>query len=165
MKIKKLFEIQKELDSHIINEHKLEGKNLVPEKIVAFIVELGELANEIRFFKFWSNKPKSHPNIILEEYVDGVHFLLSLGLDIGANQIVEDDFKIDLITLDNLTDEFIYIISLAIELRKHSTYENYRNLLNRYLSLAYTLGFTEEQIIRAYLSKNLINHKRQEQGY
>jgi len=41
MKIKKLFEMQKELDSHIINEHKLEGKNLVPEKIVAFIVELG----------------------------------------------------------------------------------------------------------------------------
>lgn len=163
--LNELFEMQRELDKHINEEHNLQGIDLIHKKVVAFIVELSELANEIRFFKFWSNKKKSHKNIILEEYIDGVHFLLSLGLEIRADNLIEDNFGIEGNTFENLEDEFLFIINLAITFRWTSTYENYRQLLTRYLSLGHILGFTEKEIFKAYISKNKVNHIRQEQGY
>lgn len=165
MQLKKLFEMQKELDDHIIREHELEGKNLISNKTVAFIVELSELANELRFFKHWSNKGPSEKEVVLEEYVDGLHFLLSLGNGIGADTLIEDDFKFDYVCKADLTEEFIYIIKLAIEFKEVNTYQNYRNLLNRYLSLSKILGFTQEAVVQGYFKKNAINHKRQESGY
>lgn len=165
MELKRLFEMQRELDNHIIQEHELEGKKLIGKKVAAFVVESSELANELRFFKYWSNKGPSSKEIILEEYVDGLHFLLSLGNEIGADTLIEDDFKFDYVCKKNLTEEFIHIIKLAIEFKEVNTYQNYRKLLNRYLSLSKILGFTQEEVVQGYFKKNAINHKRQESGY
>lgn len=54
MNLTKLFETQKILDQRIIKQHGLEGQDLLPQKILALQVELGECANEWRGFKFWS---------------------------------------------------------------------------------------------------------------
>lgn len=63
MNLTKLFEMQRELDARIVKEKGLEGKDLLPQKILALQVELGECANEWRGFKFWSNRqtPKLYP--------------------------------------------------------------------------------------------------------
>lgn len=63
MNLTKLFEMQRELDERIVKEKGLEGKDLLPQKILALQVELGECANEWRGFKFWSNRqePKMFP--------------------------------------------------------------------------------------------------------
>lgn len=165
MQLKKLFEMQRELDAHINREHELEDENLIGKKVAAFVVESSELANELRFFKYWSNKGPSNKEIILEEYVDGLHFLLSLGNEIGADSLIEDNFIINYVCKADLTEEFIHIIKLAIEFKEVNTYQNYRNLLNRYLSLSKILGFTTEEVVEGYFKKNAINHKRQESGY
>lgn len=60
MELKELFEMQKKLDEHIIEEKGLEGQDLLPKKILALQVELGELANEWRGFKFWSEDQESN---------------------------------------------------------------------------------------------------------
>ncbi len=78
-----LLNMQNELDRHIESEHGLQNADLVDKKILALLVELGELANETRCFKFWSKKAPSEQEVILEEYVDGIHFILSLGIEIG----------------------------------------------------------------------------------
>lgn len=54
--------------------------------MLALLVEIGELANETRCFKYWSNKPASEREVILEEYVDGLHFILSIGIDLGIDK-------------------------------------------------------------------------------
>src|SRR5690606_38322929 len=54
MNLSKLFKIQKQLDERIVREKGLEGQDLLDKKILALMVELGELANEWRGFKFWS---------------------------------------------------------------------------------------------------------------
>src|SRR5690625_5238764 len=46
--------MQAELDKKIVKEKGLEGQDLLDKKILALQVELGELANEWRGFKFWS---------------------------------------------------------------------------------------------------------------
>src|SRR5699024_7652437 len=81
MNWKLLFEKQVELDAYITNNHDLSGSDLFEKKILALFVELGELANETRCFKFWSMKERNSNSVILEEYVDNIHFLLSLGLE------------------------------------------------------------------------------------
>ncbi|GAE45933.1 dimeric dUTPase [Mesobacillus boroniphilus JCM 21738] len=82
-----LFKMQKALDSHIESQHGLENEDLFDRKVLALLVEIGELANETRCFKFWSMKPSSERDIILEEFVDGVHFILSLGIECGYENL------------------------------------------------------------------------------
>ena len=78
MNVKKLCEMQEILDQRIMKEHGLEGKNLEDNKILALLVEICELANETRCFKHWSTKGPSEKGILLEEYVDSLHFFLSI---------------------------------------------------------------------------------------
>lgn len=63
MNLTKLFEMQRELDERIIKEKGLEGQNLLSNTVLALQVEIGELANEWRGFKFWSTRqtPKMFP--------------------------------------------------------------------------------------------------------
>src|SRR5690625_909139 len=75
--------MQRELDNYIESNNDLHNKDVFQEKYLALLVELGELANETRCFKFWSMKPPSDKKVILEEFVDGIHFLLSLGNEAG----------------------------------------------------------------------------------
>ncbi|OQP08284.1 dUTP diphosphatase, partial [Geobacillus thermoleovorans] len=74
MKLQKLFEAQRELDEHIDKIHPRE-KTRLEEKILALQTELGEIANEWRQFKFWSNDREPRTERLLEEYVDGLHFV------------------------------------------------------------------------------------------
>lgn len=94
--IEQLYEMQRALDARIIKEKGLEGQDLIPNTVLALQVELGELANEWRGFKHWSNDraPRYEKktaafadpggpfeNItypLLEEYIDCFHFFLSI---------------------------------------------------------------------------------------
>lgn len=81
MDLKNLFIMQEKLDQHIMEQHNLYGKPLFSEKLLALQVEIAELANETRCFKFWSNRGPSSKETILEEYVDCLHFILTIGLE------------------------------------------------------------------------------------
>ncbi|MEH7240344.1 dUTP diphosphatase, partial [Bacillus sp. JJ269] len=48
MDLLQLFKLQKELDDRIAKEHDLQPKKLLKEKMLALLVEIGELANETR---------------------------------------------------------------------------------------------------------------------
>lgn len=159
----KLFQMQKELDTYIENNHDLSEANLFHEKHLALLVELGELANETRCFKFWSTKPGSDPQVILEEYVDVLHFLMSIGLEKGYTYQSEDKIVIE----ENRTesDYFYNVYDAAITYRNQPTDENYQQLFQISLQLGNKLGFTDEAIQKAYLSKNEVNYQRQDQGY
>lgn len=162
MTLEKLFELQYTLDHRIEMEHHLENENLADRKILALLVELGELANETRCFKFWSLKAPSEEQVILEEYVDGVHFLLSLGLVFGF------DKKISISNNEpkkTLVDQFLMVYKAINEFRQSQTFENYEVMFHEYFHLGTVLGFTYEQIITAYMAKNQINHTRQDEGY
>lgn len=155
-----LFAMQRELDARIKEEHQLTG-NQFDERLLALLVELGELANETRSFKFWSKKGPSPQSVILEEYVDGVHFLLSLGLALGYEP---DDFPTGDAYLD-ATDAFLDVFRKVTNFGLSKTEAMYETLVVAYLELGYTLGFTEEMITEAYWAKNEVNHERQNQGY
>ena len=188
MNLKHLFELQRKLDEHIVKEKGLEGQDLLPKKILALQVELGELANEWRGFKFWSEdqEPKTHKfklvksetehgevviptpyNPLLEEYVDCLHFILSIGLDINVDTNINYGMTIS----RDVTEQFFEVYRDVLEVKESVEFEfdgveKYRDLLvPDFLGLGKMLGFTWEQIEQAYLAKNKINHLRQESGY
>ncbi|MEI3606015.1 dUTP diphosphatase [Pseudogracilibacillus sp. SE30717A] len=161
MKWDTLFSMQKNLDEYIFRNHHLAEKDLFEERFLALLVELGELANETRCFKFWSKKDKSDASIILEEYVDNIHFLLSLGLYKGF-EFSEIECST---TYSKETMQFNYVFQTCLEFYKNQTKENYMKMFKEYLHLANLLGFTEADIQEAYHKKNEINYVRQEQGY
>ncbi|WP_121605329.1 dUTP diphosphatase [Virgibacillus sp. Bac332] len=199
MNLDKLFPIQKELDTRIEREKGLEGQNLLDKKILALQVELGELANEWRGFKFWSNKQKPQlaynkgcdeciggisklspllgpyrkceycrVDPLLEEYVDCLHFILSIGLEIKLT--MEDHVKWRRATVvEQFNDLFGYTSDLFKSSDEDWTadeqFNAYEELFAGFLGLGDMLGFTAEQIEQAYLDKNKVNHERQANGY
>lgn len=162
MNLNKLFSMQEILDDRIEKQHNLQDVSLINKKILALIVELGELANETRCFKFWSKKSPSSKEVTLEEYVDCLHFILSIGLynkylDIELNYLNHTD--------SNLTDLFLTLNLSISNFINNQSKENYVNIFNNFLFLGKLLGFTPTDIETAYISKNEINHERQDQGY
>lgn len=161
MELSKLFIMQCELDS-FIQKNRVGHTDVFREKGLALLVELAELANETRSFKFWSTKGPSEKEVILEEYVDSIHFLLSLGIEKEfdsmtnwpAGEVVGD-----------LTELFLQTTESICRFLNELTVESYENVWVHYGAIAKALGFTYSNIIDAYMLKNEENYVRQQTGY
>lgn len=164
MNVEKLFKMQDALDRHIEEKHGLENTDLIEKKILALLVELGELANETRCFKFWSLKGPAAKESILAEYVDGVHFILSLGIACAFKDTVTE--MTDVVDKgQDPTSMFITLYRDIVLFDQDRTESRYRQVFQDYLALGNLLGFSSEDIERAYVDKNQINYDRQKQGY
>jgi len=170
MNLARLFDIQKVLDAAIVEKKGLEGRDTLPEKILALQVELGECANEWRGFKFWSEdrEPRTEAwhmkeihskfpilpikNRLLEEYVDCLHFILSIGLKlkIDFEQLTyELEGNIKTHKYDNITVQFIWLGNTVSNLFPYKE-RDYTLLVCEFIALGEMLGFTWDQIESAY---------------
>lgn len=162
MNLTNLFNMQQQLDTKIETQHQLQNEALTERKILALLVEVGELANETRCFKFWSLKPPAAIDVILEEYVDGIHFILSLGLEIKVNPALSIEDKQD---ERSMTEQFLIVYETITAFKNNQSISQYKKMFEEYLYLGKLLGFSNEQVEKAYVSKNEVNHERQQQGY
>lgn len=161
MQLDKLFAVQKELNDRILREHQLDPATLRKDKFLALLTELGELANETRCFKYWSTRPPAPKEKILEEYVDCLHFILTLGLDAGFTDIEPRLREQEM----DLTSHFIDMFLDVNEMLSVSSKDSYEVLLEDFYSLGLALGFTAREVQAAYLTKNQVNHQRQDEQY
>ncbi|SFB39626.1 dUTP diphosphatase [Clostridium frigidicarnis] len=161
MNLPKLFQLQKNLNDRIEEEHNLNNNSLLPKRILALQVELGELANETRCFKYWSTKGPSDKDTVLEEFVDCLHFILTIGIDKNFY-----DIDVELIPSESsITDQFLNLYIDINDLVITSSKDHYVTLFEDFISLGNSLGFDSKDIEEAYLKKNTLNHKRQDNGY
>jgi dimeric dUTPase (all-alpha-NTP-PPase superfamily) len=178
MNLEKLFNTQKELSNRILEAHpELRGQDLFNKKVLALLVELGECANEYRAWKFWSKdqKPRTHKarhpymdaddadfyNPLLEEYVDCLHFVLELGIELNADiDKLRKEIELEPFYKGTLTEHFNMVFKLASR-----PVGQYRDLFNAFVGLGEFLGFEWREVEQAYFVKNQINHQRQETGY
>lgn len=162
MYFKKLFDMQETLDNRIIQNHNLCSESLFSKKILALNVEIGELANETRCFKYWSNKKPSPKEVILEEYIDCLHFILSIGIE----KHFTDTDNIEAKTSEyKLSDQFCNLYIDVNDFIVCSSKDHYLTLFEDFLTLGRSLKFSDEEIQNSYISKNAVNHKRQDDGY
>lgn len=160
MEFKELFSMQAKLDE-FIQQNKNIHFDVFNEKGLALLVELSELANETRCFKYWSQKGPSEREVILEEFVDSIHFLLSLGneksFSLDAWPEVQED--------KNLTELFLTVQKSILKFIEDPNEQSYKEVWEGYGLLAYNLHFTLDDIIEAYIAKNKKNYERQLTGY
>lgn len=161
MNLQKLFKMQEELDRFIQSNQGI-NEDVFRKKGLALLIELAELANETRCFKFWSQKGPSERNVILEEYVDSIHFLLSLGIEKNLNMLEEWP---DRVGENDLTELFIGTQREILDFLEDYSMSNYQDLWSWYGGIAEELGFSYEDIFDAYLAKNQTNYERQNEGY
>ena len=98
MNIEELYELQKELDTVIVNNYCKRNdlpiglanqSDFLTERLLALSVEVGELANKTRSFKYWSIKSSEPREEVMEELVDVLFFWLSVANSLGyeANEL------------------------------------------------------------------------------
>lgn len=163
MQLEKLFSMQEALDRHIKQNHSLENEDLFNQKVLALVVELGELANETRCFKFWSVKPSSEKEVILMEYVDGVHFILSLGIECGFHkQQIELHGEPSNI---QVTEQFLVINEKVLTFKNSKSLKDFIALFESYIQLGILLGISYDEMEKAYFEKNEVNYQRQQNNY
>lgn len=159
---KNISDQQKILDQYILKKSNFKNnQEIFNKKIIAIFVELSEFANELRFFKYWSKKEQSKKEIILDEFVDIIHFLISI-----ANDLKYDDWDIE-IKEENKEIEIIYleIINLILILQKEQEKKILKEIFVKLLQIAIYYDFKIEEIFNSYQLKNQINFTRQDTNY
>jgi dimeric dUTPase (all-alpha-NTP-PPase superfamily) len=153
--------LQQGLDEAIASRHGGTYESTREKRLLALFVELGEFANETRCFKFWSLKGPSGKGVILDEYADGMHFFLSLGLALKVT-----GFTHELKTPSKeLTEAILQVYEDVGDLSKEFTPAHYFAAFGAYLDLLPLLGYSGEEAIAAYRKKLAVNYQRQEEHY
>lgn len=125
-------------------------------------------------------------NPLLEEYVDCLHFILSIGLEDFTYSHLGEIFTVPVrleLTNDfggvikhhNVTTQFVYLFNQIGHLSDcvlecefayaDEAVGQYKQTWQMFVGLGEMLGFTWEQVEEAYYAKNKVNHARQESGY
>lgn len=172
-----LYKNQKELDLNIIKTNNICEKetDLLTKKFLAALVELGEFAEEIK------DRVKA-----LYEYVDTLHFLLSINNDLELNYMCDIEFEsiynssrfeLDATRSGEIVDFIMNFTNLANATRcfkywstkksedKNRLKDLYAVTLWSFFSIGNFEGYTADEIIEAYKTKRLENFKRQQEGY
>lgn len=158
-RFKKLSVQQAELDNFIATTQCLRIADHTDEQLLALIVELAEVANEDKSFKYWKVQKVVNEDALLEEVVDVLHFILSRG-----NVLSETGNGAD--TLDSVTacmreNVTIQILEL-IDIARHGTYQE---LVEHFIGLTQMFGYAWNDIEAAYDVKHTKNKARQVNGY
>ncbi len=161
--MKRILEIEKmqrALNESIYEKFNIDKSEIFDLVKIAFLVELSELANELRVFKYWSMKPPSDKKVVLEEYVDCIHFLMSLGILMN--------FKFENVKLlkedKNHIEYYLDITSTVVNLTVDDN-NRFHKLFNLFISYGDLLGFDLQVIYEGYIDKNKINYDRLAKGY
>jgi dimeric dUTPase (all-alpha-NTP-PPase superfamily) len=158
------FEMQRELDARILKKFNIDPTDMTTDYftklITALQVEVNECCNSWRGFKFWSQNTTSKHDV-LEEYVDGLHFVLSIGNLLGKENSVDPSFPSGPDVGPPL--QMFALVNKFVNMMHEDDY--YAYLLMSFLDLGYSLGFTWPTITDAYRAKYKINQQRQEEGY
>lgn len=164
--IKEMLQMQAKLDESIMKEYGL--TEIEEAKLnMAILDEVGELTHELKGNWCWWKKtqPKVDRKKVLGELVDVWHFVLSYTNNFNDGESM----------FDTETDEFDrgykYYLSKT-HFNKNALTNLYSELIDSWLEkliilvvITEHLGFTIEQVYKAYCEKNKVNYQRLESGY
>lgn len=160
-----LLKKQQELDDYIMRERWLTHEETIEQRKLAFAVELAELAQEWRGFKYWSDNQQPSDKM-LEEYVDVLHFALSL------HNYYKGDMHYVTSVAAGVSEKYLLlnstpleIFSKTLQLFGDGCHWSDGASLSLVVLLAKSLGLEENSILKEYDRKYQINIERQNNGY
>ena len=163
--IKEMLQMQAKLDESIMSAH---GLTEIDEESLrmAILDEVGELTHELKGDWCWWKRTQApvDNDKVLGELVDIWHFVLNYQnrFNGGEKGILNASmFEINSSNILNLlmTNEY----KLSETLTDLSTWNSHK--MERLVAISEYLGFTIEQVYKAYCDKNKVNYQRLKEGY
>lgn len=158
---------QAQLDHTILKKKSLTRKETRKKREVAFLIELSEFVNDTQYFKYWKEN-NQHKDTMLEEFIDSLHFALSLAIDSDENleNIEKKVFSHYLRMKDQVKEMSVDELLITLyQLPSTTAIHDSHLYLSYLLLLAMRFQFTELHLLEEYRSKNKVNYERQQNGY
>lgn len=160
--IKELFLLQKKLDNIVHNNHNIKNPmDVFIQRKLALAVEVAELANEVKCFKYWSLKKGDDKQKIGEEFADVLHFALSHAIFLNSKKS-EYSISGKIYDKKELSSLFLKLLELASKLLNAWECEEFLSIL---FELSPSLDLSIDDIFNFYKNKNDINLQRQKDKY
>ncbi|MGK8430846.1 dUTP diphosphatase [Bacillus cereus] len=168
MNLLPFYDAQAKFDRKLEEERQLEECLRIPNKVLAFYQELGELLQEMEWvFKDWKDRDlcRDDKEKQKKEWSDAWHFAISIGNSFGHSENVT---RIEaFIDMKPTAEKFQQLFFRCYNLNFYSAYE-YGRMLRSLITIGHLIGMTEEEMQKAYFEKHEENYARQtdkEKGY
>ena len=138
------------------NKHGVNYETTHKKRLLALIIEIGELANETRCFKYWSIKQTGEKEKVLEEYIDCLFMTLYFSNITGIS--LDEEFPSSL--NGDIIDTFLSLNKFASSISVVPKKEEVKKILVELDHLAKLLNFTIEDLERVTKIKTKIIESR-----
>ena len=149
MELDNFFIQQDKFNKELVIDSNLNDYKVATRMYLALQVKISELADETKCFIYWndSNKSRVSKQLVLEKYIDCLKQILTIGLNKNYTCLKK------LIVKPNdycLSDQFLNLYIDINDLLISSSEDHYVTLLEDFLSLAISLGFSEQDIVDGF---------------
>lgn len=145
------------MDKYMSIENKYYEKNCLE-----LIVELAELVNESKCFKYWTIK-KPNKELVLEEYADSLLMVLYMFNVYNIDSVS----TIDVDMSDDILESFNILIRMCTNLMNRDNVNEMflKEIFTRLLHIGKLLELNDNEIIDACYKKIIINEERLSSNY
>ena len=148
MYIANLFKIQREVANELPVDSTLSDYKVLARKNLELNVKISDLARATNCYKYWiSDDPMLDNNKIFEKYMSCFNQIISLGL---YNNYTDIDEVLVETSEYCLSDEFINLFIDINDLIISPSKDHFVTLIEDFLSLSISLGFSEEMILDGF---------------
>ena len=152
--LSEVYKKNKILDDIFINKFANIDKDMFRKNKIELLVEIGELANETKCFKYWTKKEPNR-DLVKEEYADCIIMTLCLYNYYGMEL---NDTKYE--KMNDINDLFAKLYQLASSIYFTDNQENLQKVLFYLINLAELLNIKKEEIVEVSLKKIELDTKR-----
>ncbi|SHE86771.1 dUTP diphosphatase [Clostridium fallax] len=153
MNLSKFFHQQEEYNKQFLLDKNLNPYKIKARKNLEIQIKIGDLANSTKCFNYCINKDDSISiTTIKEKYIDCFCSIISLGLDSNFSSMC------NLLIKPNdycLSDQFLNLYIDVNDLIISPSLDHYKTLLEDYISLGITLGFSIQSIEEQFFKKTI----------
>lgn len=149
MEIKSFFEAQRERNRQLIIDSNLSEYKIWARKHLELHTKISHLADETKCYKYWIEEDKElDTEVLFKKYLDCFATIISIGIDKKYDSIEEIAIKPnDYCLSDQFLNLFIDLNDLIIS----PSEDHYITLVEDFISLGITLGYSETQIRESFL--------------
>ena len=117
------------------------------QKILAFLLDLGQVAEDSRCYLFWEkDEPIDHQQL-LEDYLEGLTMLMSIGYELRIDSIKNHS---EIPSPTDIYSLFFKIYHSILKVQSHYSSEDYQNTIDDYFTLGFQLNIQIEEILNSY---------------
>lgn len=150
MNITTLFEDQMKKNENVIIDTNLNEYKLSARKNLELHIKLSALADETKCYKYWKDSNNSLcKDAIFQKYLDCLSLILTMGLDRDYSDVTTVTLKPNDYCL---SDQFLNLYIDLNDIIISNSKDHYLTLLEDFISLGITLGYSECKIKETFLN-------------